>query len=197
MAFKYAVALTGSIATGKSTVSSIFILFGFTVIDADAIAHRLLDVQYLKIVELFGKTVREGHHINRKVLGDIVFKDAQKRKVLEDFLHPLIYAEILRVSTLEDKLKSPYFIDIPLFFESNRYNIEKSLLVYTPVEEQLKRLMKRDGVNQEEAQSRIEMQIDIEDKKKRSTYIIDNSRDLKHLNDECKRVKEKILGDFE
>jgi len=197
MAFKYAVALTGSIATGKSTVSSIFILFGFTVIDADAIAHRLLDVQYLKIVELFGKTVREGHHINRKVLGDIVFKDAQKRKILEDFLHPLIYAEILRVSTLEDKLKRPYFIDIPLFFESNRYNIEKSLLVYTPVEKQLKRLMKRDGVNQEEAQSRIEMQIDIEDKKNRSTYIIDNSRDLKHLNDECKRVKEKILGDFE
>lgn len=116
MAFNYAVALTGSIATGKSTVAKIFTSFGFTVIDADAIAHMLLDEQYLKVVELFGKTVREGNHINRKVLGAIVFADVKKRKILEDFLHPLIYTEILRVSTLEDKLKRPYLIDIPLFF---------------------------------------------------------------------------------
>lgn len=196
MAFNYAVALTGSIATGKSTVAKIFTSFGFTVIDADAIAHMLLDEQYLKVVELFGKTVREGNHINRKVLGAIVFADVKKRKILEDFLHPLIYTEILRVSTLEDKLKRPYLIDIPLFFETNRYTIEKSLVTYTPEEEQLKRLMKRDRVTEEVARARMSIQMDIEEKKKKATYVVDNSKSLEYLKHECNRIKEEILGDF-
>ena len=196
MAFEYAIALTGSIATGKSSVAKVFTSFGFVIIDADTIAHMLLNEQYVKVAELFGEEVRDGSKINRKALGAIVFSDRDKRAQLEMLLHPLIYKEIERLSLLEDKLKKPYLIDIPLFFESNRYDIAKSLVVYTPKEIQLARLMQRDGYSKEEALSRIALQIDIEQKKTESTYVIDNSKDFAYLNYECARVKNEILGDF-
>lgn len=196
MAFEYAVALTGSIATGKSSTAKIFSSFGFTIIDADTIAHQVLNEQYVQITELFGEEVRDGAKIDRKVLGSIVFADSAKRASLEALLHPLIYKEIERCSALEDKLKKPYLIDIPLFFESNRYAIEKSLVVYAPKALQLIRLMQRDGYNEEEALSRIAIQMDIEQKKLEATYVIDNSKDEAYLNYECARVKNEILGDF-
>jgi len=196
MAFAYAIALTGSIATGKSSTAKIFSSFGFTIIDADTIAHQILNEQYVQITELFGEEVRNGTKINRKVLGAIVFGDSDKRATLEGLLHPLIHKEIERRSTLEDKLKKPYFIDIPLFFETNHYAIEKSLVVYTSKEIQLTRLMQRDGYNKQEALCRMDTQIDIEQKKLEATYVIDNSKDLAYLHYECVRVKNEILGDF-
>jgi len=92
--------------------------------------------------------------------------------------------------------KKPYFVDIPLFFENERYPIRRHLVVYTPKEQQLERLMQRDRYNEEDALMRIETQIDIEEKRKHATYVIDNSGDLHQLIDECEKVKIEILGDF-
>jgi len=196
VSFQYAIALTGSIATGKSTVAKIFTQFGFTVIDADRIAHEVLEKQQEHIGELFGKHLVAEGKVDRKALGHIVFADKQKRKKLEALLHPLIFDEIQRLSIEEEKLKKPYLVDIPLFFESKRYPIEKSLVVYAPKVIQLKRLMLRDGYNEQEALQRIEIQMDVEEKRKRATYIIDNRDDLIALKHECIRVKEKIEKDF-
>jgi dephospho-CoA kinase len=196
MAFEYAVVLTGSIATGKSSVIDIFLSDGFYVIDADKVAHQILDEQQQEIAQLFGVDLIVNNKVDRKALGDIVFTDPAKRKTLEALLHPLIYDEIERQAVEQDKLKTPYIIDIPLFFEGGRYPIERSIVVYTTKEQQLKRLMQRDGYNTEDALKRIETQIDVDEKRKRATYIIDNSGDLEQLQQECERVKEEILGDF-
>jgi len=196
MAFAYAVVLTGSIATGKSTVAKIFSEFGFIIIDADAIAHQLLDTHVDEVVRIFGEEVRAKEGIDRKKLGLIVFSDTQKRQQLEALLHPLIYTEIERRSLLEDKHQKPYLIDIPLFFESHRYPIQKSLVVYTPKGIQLERLMLRNGYSQAQARSRMALQIDIEEKKEKATYLIDNSLDRQHLQEECDKIREVILGDF-
>lgn len=193
MAFEYAVALTGGIATGKSTVAKFFSFFGFTVIDADNIAHEVLDQQYKAVGKLFGDKVIKNKKVKRKKLGKIVFKDEEKRKELEALVHPLIYEEIERLSEAEDRLVKPYLIDIPLFFETKRYPIEKSLLVYTDKKTQIKRLMHREGYSKKEAKRRIDSQLDIEKKRKKSDYIIDNMDDLNHLKNECERVKEIIL----
>lgn len=193
MAFEYAVALTGGIATGKSTVAKFFSFFGFTVIDADNIAHEVLDQQYKAVGKLFGDEVIKNKKVKRKKLGKIVFKDEKKRKELEALVHPLIYEEIERLSEAEDRLAKPYLIDIPLFFETKRYPIEKSLLVYTDKKTQIKRLMHREGYSKKEAKRRIDSQLDIEKKRKKSDYIIDNMDDLNHLKNECERVKEIIL----
>ncbi len=195
MAFKYAIALTGSIATGKSSVSKLLSSSGFHIIDADKIAHQILDEQHQAIAELFGETLVSEGKVDRKALGAIVFSDSKKRKELEALLHPLIYNEIKRLSTEQDKLGKPYFVDIPLFFEGGRYPIEKSLVVYTTEEQQLERLMKREGYTKEEALKRIEIQIPISEKRKLATYVIDNSGTLTQLEKECERVKEEILND--
>ena len=196
MSFEYAVALTGSIATGKSSVIKILSLYGFYFIDADKVAHQILDEQYQAIAEMFGADLIVNHKVDRKALGAIVFADPEKRKELETLLHPLIYDEIERQAIEQDKLKKPYIIDIPLFFEGGRYPIERSLVVYTTKEQQLKRLMQRDGYNTEDALKRIETQIDVDEKRKKATYVIDNTGDLEQLQQECERVKEQILGDF-
>jgi len=210
MAFEYAVALTGSIATGKSSVMKILSLYGFYFIDADKIAHQILDEQYQKIAQLFGGDLVKNDKVDRKSLGTIVFADPAKRKALEALLHPLIYDEIEKQATEQDKFKKPYIIDIPLFFEGGRYPIERSLVIYTTkeqqlkrlmqrdgynTEQQLKRLMQRDGYNTEDALKRISTQIDVDEKRKKATYIIDNTGDIEQLQQECERVKEQI-GDF-
>ena len=195
MAFRYAIALTGSIATGKSTVVSIFSSFGFPVIDADKIAHKILDEQHEAVAAMFGRALVTEGKVDRKALGAIVFSDSAKRGKLEALLHPLIYTEIERLSEQQDQFKRPYFIDIPLFFENQRYPIERSLVVYTTEEQQLKRLMQRDGYSEEEARKRSNAQMPVEEKRKRATYVIDNSGTLTQLEKECERVKEEILND--
>ena len=196
MAFDYAVVLTGSIATGKSSVVDILLSDGFHVIDADKVAHHILDGQHQKIAQEFGADLIKNDKVDRKALGAIVFADTAKRKMLESLLHPLIYDEIVRQAIEQDRSKKPYIIDIPLFFEGGRYPIERSIVVYATKEQQLKRLMQRDGYNTEDALNRIETQIDVEKKRKKATYVIDNTGDLKQLQQECERVKEEILGDF-
>ncbi|MGB5506633.1 MAG: dephospho-CoA kinase [Sulfurovum sp.] len=195
MAFKHAIALTGSISTGKSTTVKLLDAAGFHIIDADTIAHQILDEQHEKISEMFGEAfVKEGK-VDRKSLGTVIFADKEKRKALEALLHPLIYDEIKRLSIEEDKLGKPYFIDIPLFFEGGRYPIERSLVVYATKEQQLKRLIDREGYTEEEALKRINTQIPVEEKRKKASYVIDNSGTLTQLGQECERVKKEILND--
>jgi len=193
MSFKYAIVLTGGIATGKSTVAKFFLEDGFVLIDADKIAHKMLDLHQDKIVDLFGSDYVKDGTVDRKSLGALIFSNTKEKLRLEELLHPLIYEEIEKQANEQDKLEKPYLIDIPLFFESKRYLIKKSIVVYTQKEKQLERLMERDGSTQEEAQKRIDSQLNIEEKKQLGTYIVDNSQDLKHLQQEYDRVKKEIL----
>lgn len=193
MGFKYAIVLTGGIATGKSTVAKQFILDGFTVIDADRVAHEMLELHQDKIVKLFGAEYVKDGVVNRKALGSLIFSNPGEKLRLEGLLHPLIFKEIENQAKEEDKKKKPYLVDIPLFFETERYPIEKSIVVYIPRDKQLERLMARDGSTKDEAQLRIDSQMNIEEKKQRSTYVIDNSYELNHLQEEYVRVKKKIL----
>ena len=194
--FKYAIALTGGIATGKSSVSKIFKQNGFAVIDADTIAHRVLNEAADEVAKLFGSEVLQEDGVDRKALGAIVFGDEGKRKALESLLHPLIYNEIVRLSDIEDKKKRPYLIDIPLFFETARYNTYRVIVVYATQAQQIERAMLRDRLSQEEVERRIAAQIEIEEKKKRATYLIDNSGDETQLHRETMRVIRKIQKDF-
>ncbi|SFV57666.1 Dephospho-CoA kinase [hydrothermal vent metagenome] len=196
MAFEYAVVLTGGIATGKSTVVNFFIEEGFYVIDADKIAHVMLDKHKNDISNLFGSKYIVDNRVDRKALGGLIFSEPKEKLRLEKLLHPLIFSEIEKLSIEQDKKKKSYLIDIPLFFESKgRYPIKKSILVYTSPNIQLERLMKRDSSSNIEAQQRIDSQISIEKKRALATYIIDNSKDLKNLQQECVRVKKQILID--
>ncbi len=191
--FKYAIALTGGIATGKSTTASLFMLHGFLTIDADKIAHKLLDENNWAIADMFGTRYVKDGKVIRKKLGDLIFNNQEEKKKLETFLHPLIKQQIIKEASLFEEKKKPYLIDIPLFFETNNYDIKNSLVIYTPKELQVKRLMDRDNCIEEEALSKINNQMDIEEKKLLATFVIDNSKDLKNLQNEVERIKKEIL----
>ena len=197
MAFEYAIALTGSIATGKSTVASLLALNGMRVIDADTISHEILDASVSWVEKTYGREYLLLSKVNRTKLGELVFSNEHAKKTLEDFLHPKIRDEIKKRSEKQDKLKFPYLIDIPLFFENNSYDITDSVVVFTPSDIQLQRFMKRNGYTEEESLSRIATQLPIEEKKQRATWVIDNSKNLKHLQQECENfvetIKEKYL----
>ncbi|MDY0233794.1 MAG: dephospho-CoA kinase [Sulfurimonas sp.] len=192
MAFKYAIALTGGIATGKSTVASLLALNGMRVIDADIISHEILDASTEWVRETFGDAYIDGSKPNRAKLGTLIFAESDKKRVLEEYLHPKIKSEIELRSVKQDSFKFPYLIDIPLFFEKNSYDIKDSVVVYTPKDIQLERFMKRNNYSQEESLRRINSQMSIEEKKKRASWVIDNSKDLKHLQNEVEEFVEKI-----
>ena len=197
MAYEYAIALTGSIATGKSTVASLLALNGMRIIDADTISHEILDASASWVEETFGSEYLRLGKVDRTKLGNMIFSNDDAKKILEEFLHPKIRAEILKRSEKQDRLKFPYLIDIPLFFENRSYDIEDSVVVFTPSDIQLERFMKRNGYSKEESLKRIAMQFPIEEKKDRATWVIDNSKNLKHLQQECEDfvaiIKKKYL----
>ncbi|MDP3267125.1 MAG: dephospho-CoA kinase [Sulfuricurvum sp.] len=192
MAYKYAIALTGGIATGKSTVASLMGLNGLRIIDADAISHRILDENAACVAEHFGSEFVSGGKVIRSELGKMIFANPEAKKELESFLHPKIRAAIEEESEKQDRFAYPYLIDIPLFFETDSYPIKNSVVVYTPKEIQLERFMKRNGFSKEESLRRIESQMDIDEKRSRATWVIDNSSNLKHLQKECEQFVETI-----
>ena len=191
--FKHAIALTGGIATGKSTVCSLLKLHGFLTIDADKIAHALLDQHSSTIASMFGEQYVENGKVLRKELGKIIFSNEENKLKLEAFIHPLIQTMIEKEAVVFEEAGKPYFIDIPLFFEKMHYPISKCVVVYTPKDLQIKRLMSRDQISQEEAELKISNQMDIEEKKALATFVIDNSSTLKNLQNEVERVKGELL----
>lgn len=191
--FKNAIALTGGISTGKSTVCNLFKLHGFLTIDADEIAHKLLDENSSKISTMFGEQYVQDNKVLRKKLGTIIFSNEENKLKLEALLHPLIKEEIIKQSRIFESQNKPYFVDIPLFFEKMNYPIAKSLVIYTPKDIQVQRLMKRDNIDEKEALLKISNQMDIEEKKKLADLVIDNSKDLKNLQNEVERIMGEII----
>ena len=191
--FPNAYVITGSIASGKSTVVNLLKEQGFSVIDADLIAHEQLEICKREIVEVFGEQILdEAGKIDRKKLGAIVFNEPKKLKNLEQILHPKIKAEIFFKASQFERLGEIYFVDIPLFFEKKqRYAEFKNVaVIYAPKELLLSRLMSRNGLSLNEAKARVGLQMDIEQKKKMAKFVIDNSSDMENLKLEL----EKFLG---
>ncbi|WP_103981086.1 dephospho-CoA kinase [Helcococcus massiliensis] len=188
------IVITGSIATGKSLVSSYLKDKGYKLLDADEIAHSLMQVgqvNYNNIVEYFGKDILDDKkNINNKKLANIVFNDKDKLDILNNLTHDNIFNKIMNdISISTDKI---IFVDIPLYIENianNNLPVDEIWLVYTDEKTQLQRLMKRNDLSQEEAISRIKSQMSIEEKVKFADFIIDNR---KSREETIKQVKEKL-----
>lgn len=193
MKSKKIIILTGSIATGKSTVSNIIKEHGFEIIDADKIAHELMEIDkinYNAIVRKFGNNILDkDKNINRKKLSKIVFNDKEKLELLNSLTHKNIFNKIKE--KIEKSDNQIIFVDIPLFIDLIVSNPKEKYLVYdeiwvvyTNIENQIKRLMKRDNSNREDVMKRINSQTSIEEKKKYANIIIDNNGSIEDLRRE-------------
>ncbi len=188
------IVLTGSIATGKSSVCRQLEVNGYAIIDADKIAKELIDAKVIE--KLFGLNFIKNEKVDRKALGDLVFSNPKKREKLNRYIHPLIREKIYQeVKKMEDN-HMKYVVDIPLYFESGHYDGSVVGVVYCPKKEQIRRLMLRDGISEVDAIKRVDSQIDIEEKKANADFVIDNSKDGKYLEMQSKKFMEYLSENF-
>ncbi|WP_419892772.1 dephospho-CoA kinase [Oceanobacillus kimchii] len=188
------IGLTGGIASGKSTVSSMFQAKKFPVIDADLIAREVVEPgerAYDQVVEVFGKEIiKDDHKINRPKLGSIIFTDEDKRKQLNAIVHPAVRSRML--SKRDDYIKKGMpcvVLDIPLLFESNlTHLVDKTLVVYVDEDVQLSRLMKRNGYSEKEASDRIKAQMPLKEKANLADILIDNNHSIEETKVQLDQV---------
>ncbi|XVF72588.1 hypothetical protein PTKIN_Ptkin12aG0133000 [Pterospermum kingtungense] len=189
-----AVGLTGGIASGKSTVSSMFKYSQIPVVDADVIARDVLKKGtggYKKVVAVFGLDIlQDDGQVDRLKLGRIVFSDASKRQLLNRLLAPYISSGILfEVLKLWIKGHKVIVLDIPLLFEAKMDKWTKPIVVvWVDPQTQLQRLIERDNSTEEDARNRINAQMSLDLKRNQADIVIDNTGSLEDLQERFREV---------
>jgi dephospho-CoA kinase len=193
------IGLTGSIASGKSTVSNMLKEYGFPIVDADVVARQVVEPgseTLKKIAEAFGEEVlTENGELDRKKLGSIIFNDEEKRQLLNSIIHPAIRKEMLRQrDEYLEKGEKTVIMDIPLLFESKlQHFVDKILVVSVSEDVQLERLMKRNQLTEEEAKARIQSQLPLSVKEQGADAVINNNGSI----EETRKQLEQILKDWD
>ncbi len=191
--------LTGGISSGKSTVCHYFKKLGAFIIDADLITHEIYEnnteIQN-KILQAFGSKIlnSKSKKIDRKILSKIVFQEAQKRKILENILHPAIGQKIQ--SEIEKAKKGGVklcLVEAALLVETGSYkNYDALIVVKATPAQQIERLKKYKRLEEDEAKQRLAAQLSLEEKLKLATYVIDNSHSLENTQKQVQALYEKL-----
>ncbi|WP_334333023.1 MULTISPECIES: dephospho-CoA kinase [unclassified Companilactobacillus] len=191
--------LTGGIASGKSTVLNLFRQNKFIVYDADYVAREVVKLGTIglaQITEQFGSSILlSDGTLNRKKLSSIVFSDQAQLEKLNQITRPLIKKEILQ--TVSDVKKSSQpdisIFEIPLLFEGNYQNYFDGVIsLYVKPQIQLHRLMQRNGISEKVALEQINSQLSMDEKKRRADFVIDNSGDMNHLQNEFDKLVSQL-----
>ncbi|QKG83973.1 dephospho-CoA kinase [Kroppenstedtia pulmonis] len=197
-----AVGLTGGIATGKSTVSEMLRRRGARLIDADQIARAVVEPGQKgneQVRRRFGERVfHPDGSLNRKALGEIVFRDKSARQDLNRILHPLIMKRMKEEKDHWEKIdpNQVVILDIPLLIEEDLTSlVDQVILVYVTESIQLKRLMNRDQINETEAKQKMAAQMPIEMKKTFADVVIDNSGSLTNTERQVDELWGKLISE--
>lgn len=176
----FVLGVTGSIATGKSTVTKYLRDQGFAIIDADQVAREVVQAGtpgLAAIVTYFGEGIlTKERELDRQKLGTIIFSDETKRQELDTILKGFIRTSFMKkLAVFKQQKEAVIVCDIPLLYEAGYDELmDRVMVVYVPEAIQCQRLMARDQLTEVEARKRIASQMSIEDKKKRADIIIDN-----------------------
>lgn len=188
------IGLTGGIATGKSTVATMMRQEGIPVVDADVIAREVMEIDgaaYNQVVQTFGPEILDADgSINRALLGERIFSDEVMRLKLNSIVHPVVRSELVaKAEAYQREGHEHVVMDIPLLYESELfYLVDKVLLVYVTPELQLERLMSRDQAGMEQARSRMNAQMPIDEKVERADAVIHNHGTKEETRDELRRI---------
>lgn len=189
------IGLTGGIGCGKSLAATYFEKLGFYTIDSDLISRKVMEKDedaYKKIVEYFGSDILDNNkNIIRKKLGEIVFSNKEKLKVLESITHPAIfeYEKKIRSSIYGKDNKAVIITHAAKIIESGSYKSFEHLIVVTCNKDiQIKRVMERDNISYTQAENIINNQLSDEERLKYADFIINNSKDEDCLFQEVRRI---------
>lgn len=192
------IGLTGSIACGKSTVSSFLRSLGYQVVDADAISRQLTapgGAALPAVRKAFGGDVFDGDTLDRRALGGMVFADPAKLELLNSILHPMIISQIeTELSSLSQPGKL-VFADIPLLYECGMETMFDRIWVVSAARDtQIARLMTRDNLSEAEAVRRIDAQMPLEEKRRRADAVIDTNGPIEATQRQVKALLASPAG---
>ena len=190
------IALTGGIATGKTTVASMFAGLGAAILDADQVARELVEPgtrPWHELLELLGDDYFEPDgRLKRGKLRARISSDKECRSKVDAIMHPAIAAE-MESRWRQLARQRPVIFDVPLLFEGGFSKaFDLIILVYAPREVQIERLMARDRLSRRQAEKMLSMQLPIDSKKPQSHFIIDNSLDQEHTRRQVEEIWGKI-----
>lgn len=188
--------LTGGIASGKSTVSRIFAELGAIIIDSDVLAREVVapgTEGLAEVVAAFGPEIlTEDGEMDRAKVGAIVFADPDKRKVLEQVIHPRVFLRALEIDEAAGE-HDVVINDIPLLVETNQADrFDAVVVVDVPTELQVERMVRDRGMTPEEASARIAAQASREQRLAVATYVIENTGTLEELHESVRQVWEQL-----
>ena len=180
------IGITGGISSGKSTVTNFLRQRGFQVVDADALVHQLQAPGgrlYNILVEHFGNQVLlKNGQLNRPLLASLIFSNPEEQEWSKETQGQVILEELAALKNQLAQTESIFFMDIPLLFEQGYESwFDEVWLIYLDRETQIERLMNRDKLSLEAAESRLASQWSLDKKKKLATHIIDNRGSLDQL----------------
>lgn len=194
------IGLTGSIASGKSTVAAMLMKANIPVIDADLLAREVTDKNsegLKEIVREFGSSILTANQsLDRQKLGAIVFADPMRRKKLEAIVHPRVEQRRFEIIyELEQAGHKLVVYMAPLIFEAGLHkHLTKTILVTAPIDTITHRIMKRDNLSESDAQKRIRAQLDDETKISMADAVIINDGTLDELYENTATAWENITG---
>lgn len=180
------IGITGGIASGKSTVTEFLRQKGFQVVDADAVVHQLQKPGgrlFQVLVEHFGeKILLENGELNRPLLASLIFSNTEEQEWSKRTQGEIIREELAALRNQFAQTETLFFMDIPLLFEQNYASwFDETWLVYVNRDVQLERLMKRDQISKEAAESRLNSQWPLERKISLASHSLDNNGNQEQL----------------
>ena len=183
---KMIIGITGSIGTGKSTVSNYLISKGYSVVDADKIskgAYNIGSNGYKAILEVFGVEILNSNgEVDRKKIKKIVFDNSNMLQRLNMAIHPIIINEIEKEIEILLESQSVVFLDAPLLIETELHKkVDKIIVVACDKNEQINRIIKRDKITADMAISMINSQMSIDEKLKFADYVVYNNSTIENL----------------
>lgn len=187
------IGITGSIASGKTKVANYLKSLGYKVLSADEENSKLLEDPHviLEIKEKVSSDVVVSGKVDKKLLAKLVFNNKEALKKLTDITHPLIYLS-LKMQIQKNQLT---FIEVPLLVETNFTElVDKIMVIDIKEKKQIKRLMKRNQFNEEEAKKLISLQMSSSEKAKYGDYVIDNSRCFCNTKRQINKILKEIGG---
>ncbi len=180
--------LTGGMGSGKSLAAEILQELGAHIIDADKICRSLVEPEkptWSEVVGLFGDQIlNEDGSLDRKKIAGIIFNDPDKKREMENILHPMVFSEELRVfhNIRQCENDALVIVDSPLLIESGNYrNMDKVVVVSCDQEIQVRRIVDKGIFSAEEARKRINNQMELKKKLKFADYILENNSTVEAL----------------
>lgn len=194
----YLIGLTGGMGSGKSTVADCLRSNGIPVIDADVIAHKIMNEESTldKIHEIFGKNVfdKDGS-LNKVKFSSVLFTNTVKRKKLNEFVHPKVWTEMMNeTEKYVTKGSKVIFLDVPLLIESGWHTrVNETWLVKADYNERIARLRLRTNLSTEEIKKRIEIQMPESEKEEYADKIINNDGTIEETEKQVIEELQKII----